>query len=152
MTGRGRPRGEVTSLNTQTQRVFRAKPERDAACDALDRARRKEIRKKQAEERAKAATKLAADEVASAKTKFVTATHKLEAEQKQEDKMKQMIVKNKEPRSQGAEEPSQRQEQRGEPIKGRSRRSSARVSQVSQVVKTNGSRIKRRFSGDSDSD
>ena len=95
--GRGRPRGEVTSLNTQTQRVFRAKQERDAARDALDRARRKEIRKKQAEERAKAATKLAADEVASAKTKFVTATHQLEAEQKQEDIMKQMIVKNKEP-------------------------------------------------------
>ena len=54
-------------------------------------------------------------------------------------------------------EPSQRQERRGEPSK-RSRRSSAReeseeeeMSQ-SQAVKTNGSRIKRGFSGDSDSD
>ena len=54
-------------------------------------------------------------------------------------------------------EPSQRHERRGEPRK-RSRRSSAReeseeeeMSQ-SQVVKSSGSRIKRGFSGDSDSD
>ena len=52
--------------------------------------------------------------------------------------------------------PSQRQEPRGEPSKGRSRRSSAREEsedeEMSQVVRNNGSRIKRRFSGDSESD
>ena len=52
--------------------------------------------------------------------------------------------------------PSHRQESRGEPSKGRSRRSSAREEsedeEMSQVVKTSGTRIKRRFSGDSDSD
>jgi len=52
-------------------------------------------------------------------------------------------------------ETSQRQERRGEPSK-RSRRSSAREEsedeEMSQVVRSNGSRIKRRFSGDSESD
>ena len=52
-------------------------------------------------------------------------------------------------------ETSQRQERRGEPSKRRSRRSSAREEsdeEMSQVVRSNGSRIKRRFSGDSESD
>ena len=52
-------------------------------------------------------------------------------------------------------ETSQRQERRGETSK-RSRRSSAREEsedeEMSQVVRSKGSRIKRRFSGDSDSD
>ena len=53
-------------------------------------------------------------------------------------------------------ETSQRQERRGEPSKRRSKGREAREEsedeEMSQVVRNNGSRIKRRFSGDSESD